>query len=112
MVALNYFYSEFRPTVVVVVPIYVRTLQQRREVMELIASLANQTYKAAQIILVDDCSPLPWYKISATGEPEEDLVKLPENTRLVRRPKNQGPASARTLGLRIGITEHQAQVSF
>lgn len=79
--------------------------------MELIASLANQTYKIAQIILVDDCSPLPWYKISAPGEPKQDLVKLPENARLVRRPKNQGPASARTLGLVIGITEHEAQVS-
>lgn len=91
-------------------PIFVRTLQQRKEVLELIASLDNQTYKAAQVILVDDCSPLPWYMSSATGQSEEGLVKLPENTRLVRRPKNHGPASARSLGLGLAMAEHQAQV--
>jgi hypothetical protein len=102
--------SEFRPTVAIVAPIFVRTLLQRKEVLELISSLDNQTYKAAQIILVDDCSPFPWYMSSATGQSEENLVKLPANTRLVRRPKNHGPAAARSLGLGLAMTEHQAQV--
>jgi GT2 family glycosyltransferase len=102
--------SEFRPTVAIVAPIFVRTLLQRKEVLELISSLDNQTYKAAQIILVDDCSPFPWYMSSATGQSEENLVKLPANTRLVRRPKNHGPAAARSLGLGLAMTEHQAQI--
>lgn len=79
--------------------------------MELIASLDNQTYKAAQVILVDDCSPLAWYKSSVTGQSEDGLVKLPENIRLVRRPKNHGPAAARSLGLGLAMAEHQAQVN-
>lgn len=101
---------EFRPKVAVVAPIYVRTPQQRKEVLELISSLANQTYKVEQVILVDDCSPMPWYLSSATGQNEENLVKLPAHTRLVRRPKNHGPAAARSLGLGLAIAEHQAQI--
>lgn len=108
---LNLPISEFRPKVAVVAPIYVRTPQQRKEVLELISSLANQTYKVEQVILVDDCSPMPWYLSSATGQNEENLVKLPAHTRLVRRPKNHGPAAARSLGLGLAIAEHQAQVS-
>jgi GT2 family glycosyltransferase len=102
--------SEFRPTVAIVAPIFVRTLRQRKEVLELIGSLANQTFKAAQVILVDDCSPLPWYNSSATEQSEDGLVKLPANTRLVRRSKNHGPASARSLGLGLAMAEHQAQI--
>lgn len=103
--------SEFKPTVAIVAPIFVRTFQQRKEVLELISSLDNQTYKAAQIILVDDCSPLAWYMSSATGQSEDNLVRLPANTRLVRRSKNHGPAAARSLGLGLAMAEHQAQVS-
>lgn len=102
--------SEFRPTVAIVAPIFVRTLQQRKEVLELISSLANQTYKATQVILVDDCSPFPWYRSSVTGQSDENLVKLPANTRLVKRPKNHGPAAARTLGLGLAISEYKAQI--
>ncbi len=115
-------HSDFRPTVVVVIPVYVRTLQQRKEVLELVTSLANQTYKPAQVLLVDDASPLQWYNIGTSvmpaqcgGEKQQAeevaaSVKLPEGFKLIKCPKNHGPAAARSLGLGLAMTEHQAQV--
>ncbi|CAM6019312.1 unnamed protein product [Sphagnum balticum] len=113
--------SDFRPTVVVVIPVYVRTLQQRKEVLELVTSLANQTYKPAQVLLVDDASPLQWYNIGTSvmpaqcgGEKQAEevaaSVKLPEGFKLIKCPKNHGPAAARSLGLGLAMTEHQAQI--
>jgi glycosyltransferase involved in cell wall biosynthesis len=78
--------------VTVVIPAF----RARRYLPEALASVRAQTYRAWEIVVVDDCSP----------EPVDDLVKIfagtvPKNVvRLIRHPENSGQGAARNTGIR------------
>jgi hypothetical protein len=86
--------------VTVVIPAF----RARRYLPEALASVRAQTYRAWEIIVVDDCSP----------EPVDDLVKtfaatVPENSvRLIRHPENKGLGATRNTGIRAAAGEYVA----
>jgi glycosyltransferase involved in cell wall biosynthesis len=73
------------PTISVIVPTYGRPAH----LLEALRSIETQTYEAAEVIVVDDCSPTP------VTIPEELRVKV----FLIRHLRNQGPGAARNTGL-------------
>jgi teichuronic acid biosynthesis glycosyltransferase TuaG len=60
-----------------------------------INSVLNQTYTNWEMLIVEDFSP------DNTREVLRELVKLDSRLRLIEQPYNQGPASARNVGLKL-----------
>lgn len=75
----------FQPSISIIIPTYRRSAHLE----EALRSLAAQTYPAAEVIVVDDCSP--------------DPVELPPvaglEVTLLRHARNQGAGAARNTGL-------------
>jgi GT2 family glycosyltransferase len=86
--------------VTVVIPAF----RARRYLPEALASIRAQTFRAWEIIVVDDCSP----------EPVDDLVNafaatVPKNVvRLIRHPENKGLGATRNTGIRAAAGEYIA----
>jgi len=73
------------PRISVIIPTFGRSAL----LGETLRSVEMQTYPAAEVLVIDDCSP----------EPVELPSGLDLNTRLLRLPRNQGPGTARNTGL-------------
>lgn len=73
------------PSISVIIP----TFGRPRFLRETLRSIAAQTYQASEVIVVDDCSPVP--------------VEIPSDwelrVRVLRHAVNQGPGAARNTGL-------------
>lgn len=94
-------YAPFAPSVknsiteesriAVVVPCYASSAESVRQIQRLRGCLLKQTFSAAQIFFIDDCSPVP-LGIESAG-----------NVAVLRQEKNQGPAAARNRGLEAAL---------
>lgn len=80
----------------VIVPVY----KVEKYLPQCLDSLVNQTYGNLEIILVDDASP------DGCGRICDEYASGDERIRVVHRPKNQGQASARNLGLEMATGEY------
>ncbi|MCR5834654.1 MAG: glycosyltransferase [Selenomonadaceae bacterium] len=80
------------PAISVIIPMY----NAQRYIKSCIESVLNQTFKAFEIICVDDCSTDDTVKIVS------EIAKTDKRIRLVRLPKNSGGASEpRNTGMRL-----------
>jgi len=86
-----------QPKVSVIIPFY----NHIDKTVVAIKSVLKQTYKNIEIILVDDCSSDNISKL-------EDLTKNKQNIRLVKTPKNSGPALSRNIGMDAATGEYVA----
>jgi glycosyltransferase involved in cell wall biosynthesis len=87
-----------RPRVSVVIPVYCATPDHERMLRETLRSVAGQTYRDFNVVVVDDCSPIdPLALIGA-------IEGLPA-TKLVRNCTNLGHAMSRNLGVRMADGE-------
>lgn len=72
------------PTISVIIPTYNRSAF----LLDALRSVADQTYKAVEVIVVDDCSPEPLALPAVSGL----------NVKVLRHSRNQGAAAARNTG--------------
>lgn len=84
---------ETSPLISVVIPVYCRTPDHQRFLTEALESLARQTFRDFEVVLVDDFSPLDI-------EPLVEAVNGLPHARLLRNPANVGHACSRNLGVR------------
>lgn len=83
-----------RPTVEVVTPTFARPEALRAT----LGGLSKQTFRDFSLVVVDDCSPTPSAE-SLAG------LELPFEVRLLKTPKNSGPAAARNLAVRTSQSD-------
>ena len=104
----NYEYIEFpksrknevplKPIISAVIPAYIKTEKDAKDLKNLISSLENQTLKPNYIILIDDCSPLTYSYSNSVS-----FYKLD---------KNSGPAKARNVGKEIALQYYSDIIAF
>ncbi|HEY1827280.1 MAG TPA: glycosyltransferase, partial [Acidimicrobiales bacterium] len=83
--------SAAAPEIAVVIPTYNRSAR----ILPLLESLAAQTLppQSFEVIVVDDCSTDDTHEVV-----EKAAANLPYRLRVLRTPRNHGPAAARNLG--------------
>lgn len=81
-----------------VIPVYCASESHERFLRETLESVAGQTYRDFDLILVDDCSPIDIAPLVAS------VAGLPE-TRIVRNESNIGHAESRNVGVREATGE-------
>lgn len=86
------------PRVCVVVPVYCHTEDHRRFLVEALESVAAQTFRDFEVVIVDDVSPVDIVPIV------DSIKGLPE-TRILRNRINQGHAESRNAGVRAARAE-------
>ena len=74
---------ETSPLISVVIPVYCRTPDHQRFLTEALESLARQTFRDFEVVLVDDFSPLDI-------EPLVEAVNGLPHARLLRNPAKRG----------------------
>lgn len=79
-----------RPFISIVMPVY----NAGKDVSRMIESIQVQTLEEWELIVVDDCST------DNTCEVIEEFCKLDNRIRLFRQEKNEGPGSAKNLGIK------------
>jgi glycosyltransferase involved in cell wall biosynthesis len=89
---------EKNKTISVIIPIY--NAQDRIE--KLISSIANQTYKDYEIILVDDCSTDNSYQIC------KNIIEHIGNAKLFKLEHNSGVSVARNFGIKESVGKYIA----
>lgn len=89
---------EENKTISVIIPIY----NAQDKIEKCISSVANQTYKDYEIIIVDDCSTDNSYPIC------KRLTNQLKNAKLLHQEHNSGVSAARNLGLSQSIGEYIA----
>ncbi len=85
--------GESLPVVSVVLPAYCHTDAHERYLAEALGSVASQTYREMELVIVDDVSPRD------IGPIVESVGGLPE-TRVLRNEANVGHAESRNIGIR------------
>ncbi len=86
------------PLISVVVPAYCRTREHEEFLVETLRSVAAQSFRDFEVVIVDDSSPVD------IGPLVEGVAGLPR-TRLVRNAINLGHAEARNVGMRSSEAE-------
>lgn len=89
------------PTISVIIPIYCHTSDHEMFLSETLRSVAVQTYRDFELILVDDCSPL-----DITSR-VESISGIP-CTRVIRNQANLGHAESRNAAIRIANGDYIA----
>src|SRR5690554_123061 len=84
--------------IAIVVPVYIKNKFQYKQLKRLVDHLLNQTVKADQIIIVNDCSP---YQLD-----------LNEEVTLINLKENKGPANARNSGIKEALNNNMDIVVF
>ena len=84
---------ETSPLISVVIPVYCRTPDHQRFLTEALESVARQTFRDFEVVVVDDFSPLD---IESLLERVDGLPPV----RLLRNSVNSGPAFSRKRGVR------------
>ena len=79
--------------VTIICPVYCHTEDHKTYLAEALASAAAQTYRASELVIVDDASPIDITPIV------ESIEGLPP-TRIVRNAANLGHAQSRNVGIR------------
>ncbi|MFQ3549526.1 MAG: glycosyltransferase [Armatimonadota bacterium] len=87
-----------QPLVSVVIPVYSSTQKHLEYLEQTIQSVANQTYKNFELIIIDDVSPLD---INSTIEKIDGI----ETIRIIRNNINLGHAESRNIGIRYAEGE-------
>lgn len=86
------------PGISVVIPVYCHTPDHERFLREALESVAAQSYRDFEVVLVDDVSPIDVLPIV------ESVDGLPR-TRLLRNAANLGHAESRNVGIRAAEAE-------
>ena len=86
------------PLVSVIIPVF----NAEATILLALASAQGQTYRALEILVVDDCSA------DATVERVDQLAADDPRLRLIRHERNQGPAAARNSGLAAASGRYSA----
>lgn len=81
------------PTLTAVIPVYCASEDHERFLRETLESVAGQTFRDIELILVDDCSPID---VAGIVESVQGLPK----TRIVRNATNVGHSESRNIGIR------------
>jgi len=87
-----------RPAISVVIPVYCHTEAHRRFLVEALESVAAQTFRDIEVVIVDDVSPID---ITPVVESVADLPR----TRILRNAANVGHAESRNIGIRAAEGE-------
>lgn len=97
------------PNVAIVIPVYLRTLNDELNAVQLLLSLQAQSYQSAIVVLVDDCSPRNCLrKIAQQTLGNSDLLSKLVVKRLGR---NSGPANARNTGIDVVLAANIANAA-
>lgn len=84
---------EHTPRISVVIPVYCHTEDHKRFLTEALMSVAGQTFRDFEVVIVDDVSPIDIVPII------DKIEGLPE-TRILRSAVNMGHAESRNAGVR------------
>jgi GT2 family glycosyltransferase len=87
-----------KPFVSIVIPAYIKTRQDVSAIELLLQSIAMQTVRPNNTIIIDDCSPI--------------LYTFPKQIQTERQRKNAGPAAARNIGKRIALENDADIIAF
>ena len=87
-----------KPSVSVVIPVYIKTKKDIADIENLLQSIKRQTSKPDTVIIVDDCSPVQY--------------SFFEGIQVFRQSKNSGPAKARNLGKQIAVENQSDIIAF
>lgn len=87
-----------KPVISVVIPVYCHTPEHVQFLRETLESVAAQTFKKIELIIVDDVSPMD------VGEIVESVKGLPATT-VIRNPSNMGHAKSRNIGTEAAQAE-------
>lgn len=85
------------PKIIVVIPVYVKNMEDKNNLQCLLASLKKQTHMPDSIIIVDDCSPIN-YETNGLN--------------VYRFEANCGPAKARNIGKELALKDGADVVAF
>jgi glycosyltransferase involved in cell wall biosynthesis len=86
------------PLITVIIPAF----NAAATILPALASVRAQTYRALEILVIDDCST------DATAEQVGRIVAEEPRLRLIRHDRNQGPSAARNTGLRAAAGRYSA----
>lgn len=86
------------PKLSVVIPTFIKSDKDRKDLINLLNSIENQTIQPNNIIIIDDCSTINF--------------KFPNNVKVCRLEQNSGPAKARNIGKKIAIENGSDIIAF
>ncbi len=84
--------GEHPPLISVVMPVYCHTADHRRYLIEALHSVASQTFRDFEVVIVDDLSPIE-------VEPVVEAMAMPSQVKILRNPAKIGHAESRNRGV-------------
>jgi len=86
------------PRLSIVIPVFINSEKDRKDLTNLLKSIENQTKKPNDIIVINDCSPINY--------------TYPDTVRACRLDQNYGPAYARNIGKKLAFESGSDIIAF